>query len=306
MPTVTDPDLQSVDLDDADRARIEYLSTGDTAFDRSEAERIVRFGKLPRSARKPSMLSGDCERSQTASDGTSHASASGSDQSPSAVEADDCADIRRRMRQARRPSTVMDRYDTVHPSAVFRHAEGRCNHDHDEPPTTSPRVGVDECCDIRDAFRAGATKADIMADFHRSANAVHKHLWGRCDHDCRRDDPVDAVLSTAECGHLRHAYRRNETVTVDECASAYRIAVSTAYKHLRDDCDHDVDVDPIPRASTTTALCDELRQSHSRRDDPVVARIAREFGVTRPTADYHIFGRCRCDGDVQPQTRDEH
>lgn len=295
-------DLDDVVIDDAGRARIDYLSRSDSGLTKDEAERIVRFARLPRSARDPSMLRMNGADSKPArgasrdgSDGGSNGSGDDSD--------DVCADIRRRMRAADRTAEVLTEYPDKHPSAVFRHAEGRCACDTDVDPTTSPRVQADECLDMRRSFREGGTKRDVMADFHRSANAVNKHLFGRCDHPRRRGNPVSESMTTRECAHLREAYRRNDTVSVHDLAAAYGLSSSTAHKHLRDKCDHDVDVDPIPPVEITDETCGGMRRDYKRDPRAVVARIARDHDTTRPTADYHIFGRCDCDADESPATR---
>jgi len=295
-------DLDDVVIGDAGRERIDYLSRHGSALSEAQAERIVRFARIPRSERDPSMLrmnDGDSKpargASRDGSDGASNGSGDDSD--------DVCADIRRRMRAADRTAEVVTEYPEKHPSAIFRHAEGRCACDTDVDPTTSPRVQADECLDMRRDFRDGGTKRDIMADFHRSANAANKHLFGRCDHPRRRGNPVSESMSTRECSHLRDAYRRNDTVSVHDLAAAYGLSSSTAHKHLRDKCDHDVDTDPIQPVEITDETCGGMRRDYKRDPRAVVARIARDHDTTRPTADYHIFGRCGCDADESPANR---
>lgn len=289
--------LADVELDDADRARIAYLAGGELT--ESEAERVVRFGKVPREHRRPEMLRPSSNGPRAATSGASDSTTDGSDTDRSRA----CGDIRRRMRAADRPTDVIDAYPDIHPSSIFQHAEGRCGCDTDEPPTTSPRVKAAECFEMRETFRSGATKRDLMTDFHRSANAVNKHLFGRCDHPIRREPPTYDVISTKECAHLRQAYRANETASVHDVAAAYGISSSIAHKHLRDRCDHDVDVDPIPPQEVTPDACTRMRRAFKGTAMPVVARIARNHDVTRPTADYHIFGRCACDTDEPPARR---
>lgn len=293
--------LDDVDVDDADRARIDYLSS-DSDISEEEAERIVRFARLPRKDRKPSML----RIAGNGSKATRDASRDGSDDGGNGsggVDAGVCADIRRRMRKATRTTDVVERYPDKHPSAIFRHAEGRCACDVDVDATTSPRVGESECLDMRRAFRQGATKRDVMADFFRSANAVNKHLFGRCDHSLRRSNPATDGLSTTECGHLREAYRRNASASVADLAAAYLLSSSTTHKHLRGKCAHDVDVGPIDAVELTDDDCAGMRRDYKRDPRSVVARIARNHDTTRPTADYHIFGRCECDNDESPANR---
>lgn len=303
-----DSRLLSVELDDADHARISYLTDEGKSISEEDAERIVRFAKLDREYRHPDLLRGDADDHDEASDSkpprAAHAVGIEDATNGSEPKTDPaCGDIRRGMREADRPTEVIEQYPEKHPSEIFRHAEGRCNCDTDEPATTSPRVKPPECRDMRDAFRAGATKPDIMADFNRSNNAVNKHLFGRCDHSTSRKNPIDAQLSASECGHLRQAYRRTDTVTVSGLAAAYRVAASTAHKHLRDKCDHDVDVEPIPPVEIDEVVCADMRQDFKRDPRAVVARIARDFDTSRPTADYHIFGRCDCNNDEDPAVR---
>lgn len=294
--------LADVDIDEAGRARIQYLSRDESGFTEGDAERIIRFARIPREDRDPSMLRNEAVDSKARDgdtrDGGDPATNGSGDGTPFV-----CGDVRRRMRAADRPAEVVDEFPDKHPSAIFRHAEGRCVCDTDVDATTSPRVKADECLDMRKAFRQGATKRDVMADFYRSANAVNKHLFGRCDHPLRRGNPVSESMTTAECGHLREAYRRNATVSVHDLGSAYGISSSTAHKHLRGLCDHAVDVDPIPPVEITDETCAGMRRDYKRDPRAVVARIARDHDTTRPTADYHIFGRCGCESDESPATR---
>ena len=289
--------LDEVAIDDADRARIEYLSSGD--FSQAEAERIVRFAKIDPSDRDPEMLG----RPQTARDVAHDAAGSERGEPPTFGDGETCGDVRRRMRDADRPAEVCDVYSSTHPSTIFHHAEGRCTCDTDVPPTTSPRVSADECSDIRDAFRSGATKSDIEADFRRSTNAVNKHLFGRCDHDVSRDDQTSARLTSAECGHLRDVYARNARVDFDDLSAAFRVAKSTIHRHVRGGCEHTVDVDAVPGEFTGWSSCRGMRRKYKDRDVTVQV-IADDFETSRPTADYHIFGRCACEHDEAPATRD--
>lgn len=296
-------ELAEVDIDDAAQARIEYLCRDSTGITETEAERIVRFAHLPRDKRDPShlrIMSVESKAPQAATSDRSDDGTNGSEDESNDV----CGEIRRRMRSSDRTATVVDAYPNLHPSAIFRHAEGRCACDTDVPATTSPPVKVDECADMRSSFRSGASKRDVMADFHRSANAVNKHLFGRCDHPNRSaDDTPSEPLSKTECGHLRESYRANSTVSVRDIATAYGVAPSTSHKHLRGVCRHDVDVDPIAPGELDADTCESMRRSYKRREDAVVASIAREHGTTRPTADYHIFGRCGCDADESAANR---
>ena len=282
--------VEDTELNDADRARIEYLSRGQLSED--EAERIVRFAKLDRDARNPVMLTSPSDGAQ----GTSDDEVSSKGNATKNVGADTCDAIRRTMRDANRASTVVDKFDALHPSTVFRHAEGRCACNGSEEPTTSPRVRPDECDDMRDAFRSGATKRDVMSDFARSSNTVYKHLFGDCDNE---RDRTDGNISTEECGHLRATYRRNDVITGTDLAVAFGVGKSTCYWHLRGSCDHDVDVDPVGPKDTDEDECVAMRQTFEAEGN--VAAVARSFDVSRPTADYHIFGKCACDNhDRQP------
>ena len=277
--------LDDVDFDEADHARIDYLSSGDLT--REEAERIVRFAKVDPSERSPDMLSAVVTDRDAAH------------------ETGVCADVRRLMRDADRPSEVCAAYPDLHPSRIFAHAEGRCGCDTDVDPTTSPRVGKDECADMRDAFRDGATKADIEADFNRSTNAVNKHLFGRCDHDVDRDDQISSTLSAVECARARDVYRRNDRTDFEALAAAFRVVPSTVHRHVRGECDHEVSIPPVDSGTTARSSCADMRRRYKSAAAPCVAAIARDFETSRPTAEYHIFGRCGCDHDEAAVSRDE-
>lgn len=311
-----DDRLASVELDDADDARIDYLSRDDSGLTEDEAERIVRFAKLPREERSPAMLrmnGKDPPGSKASHDATSDSSTGGSNGS-GGDDADDtrtsgvdtptfCRKVRRDLREADRPTEVIEDYPDKHPSAIFRHAEGRCACDTDVEPTTSPRVQAAECADMRRAFRHGGTKRDVMAEFHRSANAVNKHLFGRCNHKTRQDSPVNRSLSKSECAHLREAFRRNKSVSGTELAEAYGISSSSCYRHLRGVCDHDVDVDPVPPLEVDAETCRGMRKDFKRDPRAVIAHIARDHDTTRRVAHYHIYGKCSCDTDEDPAPR---
>jgi len=289
--------LDDVSIDEADLSRIDYLSSGDIS--REEAERIVRFAKLDPPRRTPDMLSADETGARPAygggdEDATEHTGTDGG-----VV----CGDVRRLMREADRPADVCDEYPNTHPSRIFAHAEGRCRCDTDEPPTTSPRVGPDECSDIRDAFRAGATKSDIESDFNRSTNAINKHLFGRCDHDVGRDDQTSSRLGRKECAHARDVYRRNGRVDFEALAAAFRVSPSTAHRHVRGVCDHDIDVPPVPSGVTPNERCKRMRRRYKSDPDETTGDDRDRFETSRPTADYHIFGRCACDHDEPPASR---
>lgn len=313
-----DPDerLQSVELSDADVARIDYLSRDNSGLAEDEAERIVRFARLPRDERSPTMLRMNGKEppaSKPSQDATSDSPTDVSNGS-GGDDADDtrtsgvdtstfCRKVRRDLREADRPVEVIEQFPDKHPSAIFRHAEGRCACDTDVEPTTSPRVQADECADMRRSFRQGGTKRDVMAEFHRSANAVNKHLFGRCNHKTRQDSPVNRSLSKSECAHLREAFRRNESVSGTELAEAYGISSSSCYRHLRGVCDHDVDVDPIPSQEVGPETCRGMRHDFKRDPRAVVAHIARDHDTTRRVAHYHIFGKCSCDTGEEPASR---
>lgn len=319
-----DDRLASVELDDADDARIEYLSRDTSGLTEDEAERIVRFAKLPREERSPTMLrmngkeplASKASQDATSDSSTGQSNGSGgdgdrhtNDDVPGSGSNIDggmntfCRKVRRDLREADRPTEVIEQFPDKHPSAIFRHAEGRCACDTDADPTTSPRVQADECADMRRAFRHGGTKRDVMAEFHRSANAVNKHLFGRCNHKTRQDSPVNRSLSKSECAHLREAFRRNESVSGTELAEAYGISSSSCYRHLRGVCDHDVDVDPVPPLEVDAETCRGMRKDFKRDPRAVVAHIARDHDTTRRVAHYHIYGKCSCDTDEDPAPR---
>ena len=162
--------LWSVELTDADHDRIRELAGRGLTED--EAERIVRFARTPREERVPEML---------------HIKSKPTGNTDGSVDGAICGQIRAGMRQARRPSEVIDAFPTLHPSTIYQHTEGRCPCDTDVPPTTSPRIQPDECGNMRRFFRSGMSKKEIMAEFYRSANAVNKHLSGECE--CSTGEP---------------------------------------------------------------------------------------------------------------------
>jgi hypothetical protein len=296
MGNDTDEDaatLDTVELSDADREHIDDLTDG-TSFTKDEVERVVRFARLPRSERDPSYLR-NANDSKAAHGGTPASPTdgpNGSGTEPEPSRDPDCADIRRAMRDADRVTDVVEAFPDKHTSAIFRHAEGRCTCDGgvDVDPTTSPRVGEDECSEMRESYRNGKSRSTVQDEFRRSSNAVNKHIFGRCDHAEKWSG-----ITADECADLRKYYKQDPELSVKELTTAYDSSKSTVHKHLRGRCTHIVDEDAVGRMTITADVCRKMRRSFKRDPRRSVARIARRFDTSRPTADYHIFGRCACD-----------
>lgn len=281
--------FDKVDLDDGDRARVSYLSKGELS--ETEARRIVKFAKLPRSERSPELLT-----ASNASDDASDPCKGETRYGTSTVDETVCADIRRRMRQAERPTQVTQEYPDLHPSAIFRHGEGRCSCDTDEPATTSPRVGKSECKDMREAFRNGATEADITADFQRSTNAVRKHVFGDCQHTREGNDLGLSAFDRITCGHLRKTVRNNDELNINDVAVAFGVSQSTAWRHFRGACSHETDTPPVTPHEVTPKECRKYRRMYddSNLTYPELAdKVDRSDYCVR----YHVSGMCNCQDD---------
>lgn len=280
--------LGDVELSKNDEARIERLSRR-ANFDDTDAEAIVRFAKLDRDDRDPNDIADFVSNGAT------------DDVVFDGLTEDECAGIRRAMTGANRTADVVDQYPDKHPSVVFRHAQGRCGHDIEQSATTSPRIKADECRDMRVAFQGGDTVEDIRADFHRSANAVNRHVFGRCDHTFE-PDTKHAEVDTSACAAIRAAYKENTTATVADVARAFLRPSGTTHRHLRGECDHDVDEAPV-RSSfdgyVTPGECGDMRKAYVTGltcQDLADDVFDRDYQVIRK----HVYGRCGHDHDVDP------
>lgn len=279
-------DLAEVALSGPDEDRVDRL-TESTTFDRKQAEAIVRFSKVDRDSRDPDNIrsfvrNGDAEPDDVI-DG---------------ISADECGDLRRAMDKADRTAPVVEAFPSKHPSTIFRHATGRCEHDAPVDPTTSPRIQSDECREIREAFQDGDDVETICDDFHRSSNAVVRHVFGRCDHDFP-NDRGRCELSASTCNRIRRAYRENDTASVEDVARAFLAGASTAHRHLSGACGHrDGDEAPIDgngSAPIDEDECDRIRARY--RAGLSTSELADEFDRDESAVRNHGFGRCRHGGD---------
>lgn len=184
-----------VDLTDADRRRIQYIASGGILSE-DEAERIVRFAKLPRDERYSTYLrpsndepfdeSGRFDSKPPSTPATR--SEDEDDQTPvqliDGYDRATCAAIRVAMSEADRPTDIIAEFNANHPSVIYRHAQGRCGHDNvGVEPTTSPRIDTQECADMRRAYRfKGKDETAIAEEFARSPKAVNAHVFGSCGH----------------------------------------------------------------------------------------------------------------------------
>lgn len=277
-------DLSDVDLSDRDKRRIDHLTTT-TDFDDDEAEAIVRFARVDRDDRDPNDVR-DYVRN-------GHA-----DGLIDGLTPDECGRMRENMAVADRTTDVVDEWPDLHPSVVFRHSTGRCEHDVDVDATTSPRITRDECREIREAFADGDTVEDIRADFYRSTNAVVRHVFGRCDH-AFATDRGRPKLSATTCSNLRRAYRENEAASIEDVGRAFVVGASTAHRHVTGACGHDsadeppVDVGWVDRIDESA--CAGYRGRYA--DGDAVRAIADDAGVDPTAVRKHVYGRCRHGGD---------
>jgi len=280
-------DLTDVELGAGDEDRVDQLVDSST-FTREEAEAAVRFAKVDRDDRDPEII-----RAFVRTD-HNHNGASGED----GLSADDCASIRREMDSASRPTTVIDARNK-HPSVIFRHATGRCGHDTDVDPTTSPRIQSDECREMRIDFQTGDTVEDIRSTYNRSANAVVKHVFGRCSHTFAHKRS-GRELSKSLCDRMRRAYRENSTASIADISRAFIIGASTAHRHLTGTCAHRDDVeDPVESngsAPITEAECGAMRAAFENGHDPT--SIADDEDRDPTAVRRHVFGRCRHGGST--------
>lgn len=283
-------DLSEVEWGDADEDRVERLQSR-TTFDRDQAEAVVRFAKVDRSNRDPDNIR----------------SFVGDDEADDVVDGlteSECADIRRRMSDAHRPTDVVGEYPNKHPSVVFRHATGKCDHDTDVDATVSPRISRDECRDLREDFQSGDTVDDLRTDYHRSVNAVTRHVFGRCDHDFP-NDYGRGELSKSSCGNMRRAYRENESATVVDVARAFMVAEGTTHRHLSGACGHGDGVEAPVGGDAPEPIdadeCDRLRARYGAGSS--VPDVADDADRDESAVRRHVFGRCRHDGaGYEPDT----
>lgn len=276
-------DLHDVEISDTDADRVDAL-VDSTSFTDTQAEAIVRFSRVDQSDRDPSLLR-DYVNNGAAGD-------------KSGVDADTCARIRTDMSRADRPTTVIDAYPDTHPSAIFRHATGRCDHDHDVDATTSPRIKPDECREMRVGFQTGDTVADLRIDYNRSKNAVVKHVFGRCTHDLhvdRRGRP----LSPSACGRMRRAYRENPAASTADIGRAFLVASSTAFAHLTGECDHDT-ADPVDPSGVDEHDCGLIRRQYRTCPDVPIDDLSARFDISVSAFYYHLRGKCAHDPDADP------
>ena len=307
--------IQNVDLSESDHERIEELSGDGHALTSWEAELIVRFAHLPDEDKRPEILlirqsdidgahrytsNGHTDASDTATDDADkHTS-----YDTGTLQQDLCGDIRRAMRDADRPTEVTRQFTEIHPSGIFRHAEGRCSCDTSEPATTSPRVGKSECRDMRDAYRDGKTTGDIMSNFERSTTAVYKHVFGRCAHK-REVEYTRPALSPDACANLRRSYAEDDDVTMQDLCFPFDISIRACWDHLQGECGHDegdaeVDVEPIPAGELGSKACADMRRLYKDDAHLTYADIAAktDFGVR--TIGRHMRGNCSCGHDEPP------
>jgi hypothetical protein len=273
--------LADVGLEDVDRKRIDRL-TERTTFDRVEAEAIVRFANADPDDRDPGSISAFVSPE------------SGGKRIEDGLTPDECDRIRRNMGKASRPKTIIDAWPDSHPSVIFRHATGRCDHDGDVDAVTSPRIEPDECRDMRLAFQTGDTIKDIRHGFNRSKNAVVKHVFGRCPHTVGVTRSGRRV-SESLCGRMRRSYRENDRASIQDIASAFTIAPGTAHRHVSGACGHgdavEGPVDGNGSSSIEERECDEMRAFY--RDGSDVDALADRFDRHATSVRKHVFGRCR-------------
>jgi hypothetical protein len=278
-------DLNDVSLVPADEDRVDRL-VDRTSFDRDEAEAIVRFANVDAADRDPSQIRAFVSTGEPDN---------GNFYIEDGFDPDACDSIRRAMGKASRPKTVIDAHPDKHPSVIFRHATGRCDHEGDADPVTSPRIESDECREMRVDFQTGDTVEDIRAAYNRSANAVVKHVFGRCDHDLKAPRR-GRELSESLCYQMRRAYRENDTATFDDMADAFLIHKGTARSHLRGTCRHDDKVEePIPRTYSSPVdrqTCNRMRRAYDEVNDETVSGLSDAFGPKPPTVHRHLTGKC--------------
>lgn len=276
-------DLDDVPLSDEDAERVDRLVDG-TSFDRKQAEAIVRFGKVDRDDRDPSQVrryvrNGDDPKGSTDEAG---------------IDAAECARIRRAMNDADRPTTVISAYPNKHPSVIFRHATGRCDHEPDVDATTSPRIKSDECREMRVDFQTGDTVEDIRSTYNRSANAVVKHVFGRCDHTFDTDRN-GRELSGSLCVRMRRSYRENDSASIADIGAAFLVGASTAHRHVTGACRHEDGVEPPVDGDAPVPIdgdeCGAFRSEYEDGHTP--DRIAGKYGRDPTAVRKHVFGRCR-------------
>jgi hypothetical protein len=276
-------DLDDVPLSDDDGERVDRIHKG-TSFTKKQAEAIVRFSKVERDDRDPSQVR------RYVKNGHDPKGSSGDN----GIDDAECARIRRAMDRADRPTTVISAYPNKHPSAIFRHATGRCDHAIDTAPTTSPRILSDECREMRTDFQTGDTVEDIRSTYNRSANAVVKHVFGRCDHTFDTDRN-GRELSGSLCARMRRTYRENDSASIADIGAAFLVGASTAHRHVTGGCRHADDVEaPVDGDSARPIDEDECGAFRSEYEDGATPdRIADSYGRDATAVRKHVFGRCR-------------
>lgn len=271
--------LDDVDLSDADADRADRLSST-TEFTPDEAGAIVRFARVPESDRDPSLI-------------RNYVSNGESNRVEDGITPTVCAQIRRDMDRADRPTTVIAAHPDKHPSVIFRHATGRCDHDVDVDPTTSPRIMPGECREMRVDFQTGDDFDTICESYNRSENAVTKHVFGRCDHDFKSHRNGKRTAKVL-CHRMRKVYRETE-VSIEDVGNAFLLSRAAAHRHLTGACKHDDDVEPPCKTHTPDPIddaeCDRMRAGYGNGVEP--GEIAGTFDRDAVTVRKHVFGRCR-------------
>jgi len=276
-------DLDDVPLSDDDADRVDRIVDG-TSFDSKQAEAVVRFAKVDRDDRDPSQVrafvkNGQDPKGSTGEEGVTEA---------------DCADIRAAMEKADRPTTVIGAYPNKHPSVIFRHATGRCDHDPGVDATTSPRIKPDECREMRVGFQTGDTVEDIRSDFNRSSNAVVKHVFGRCGHTFDTDRN-GRELSSSLCVRMRRSYRENDSASIEDIGAAFLAGAPTAHRHVTGACGHgdgvEAPIDGNGPAPIDEDECGAFRSEYAEGANP--ERIGSKYGRDPTAVRKHVFGRCR-------------
>lgn len=276
-------DLDDVPLSDEDADRVDRI-TGGTSFDSKQAEAIVRFAKVDPADRDPSQVrryvkNGHDPKGSTVEEGVTEA---------------DCARIRRAMGEADRPTTVITAYPNKHPSVIFRHATGRCDHEPGVDATTSPRIKSDECREMRVDFQTGDTVEDIRSTYNRSSNAVVKHVFGRCGHTFDTDRN-GRELSSSLCVRMRRSYRENDSASIEDIAAAFLAGASTTHRHVTGACRHGDDVEAPVDGNGAPPIdedeCGAFRRAYGDGED--AERIGDRFDRDATAVRKHVFGRCR-------------
>jgi len=287
--------IDDVSLNDSAAGRVDQLLNR-TSFSRTQAEAVVRYARINRDDRTPSQIrsfvnDGHDPKGSTVEEGLAER---------------DCSAIRRAMGDADRPSTVMSAYPDKHPSVIFRHATGRCDHDADVDATTSPRIKSDECREMRVDFQTGDTVPDIQSTYNRSPNAAVKHVFGRCNHEFE-SERNGRELSKSICDRMRRTYRENNSASIEDIGSAFIVGASTAHRHITGACGHGDDVEAPTDGNGPPPIdddeCDRMRDDY--RNGINVDDIADDFERDATAVRRHVFGRCRHGGSDFTPDRDD-